>query len=205
MSDANRPNGGNVMKRLRLLAVAAIILGLSWPGASLAQGVETDDAPDQQEASQPQASGNSNNIRSALGQRYKFNKRAYRPYYRYVVTNPGPPMSILNNQTASDFARQSSSDDQGFSDFEHSLDNQGTRMAQQYNSDQNAAANRQLTYNQASDITYQESQQAFQNTQEEMLLSGGAYNQPNLGFTPMPMLGGYGGGYGAGYGGGFGW
>lgn len=192
------------MKRLRLLAVAAMILGLSWPGASLAQGVDTDDTPDQQQASPQQAAGGSD-IRSALGQRYKFNRRAYRPYYRYVVTNPGPPMTVLNNQTASDFSRQSANDDQNFSDFDRSLDSQGAQMAQQYNASENAAANRQLTYNQASDITFQESQQAFQNTQEEMLLSGGAYNQPNMGFMPMPMLGGYGGGYGAGYGGGFGW
>lgn len=81
--------------------------------------------------------------------------------------------------------------------FSSSLDSTATNMRQSYDASQQAASNRNLTNMQANQDTTQAAQQAFQNTQEQMVLSGGAYN--SQGFM-WGGLGGWGGGGGFGSG-----
>ncbi|MBY0360078.1 MAG: hypothetical protein K2W82_18900 [Candidatus Obscuribacterales bacterium] len=89
---------------------------------------------------------------------------------------------------------------QNSANFSSSLDSTASDMRQSYDASQQAASNRNLTNMQANQDTTQAAQQAFQNTQEQMVLSGGAYN--SQGFI-WGGLGGFGGG-GLGLGGGFG-
>lgn len=86
---------------------------------------------------------------------------------------------------------------QNSADFNSSLDSTASNMRQSYDASQQAASSRNLTNMQANQDTTQAAQQAFQNTQEQMVLSGGAYN--SQGFI-WGGLGGFGGGLGLGSG-----
>lgn len=77
-------------------------------------------------------------------------------------------------------------------DFNSSLDSQGDRMRQSYDASEQSRANTALTRAQAERMTTLHTwEQSFQNTQQEMVQSGGGYNSNGSGF-----MGGWGGGYG---------
>lgn len=81
--------------------------------------------------------------------------------------------------------------------FSSSLDSLPSRQRRESDYSNMSEAHRNLTNMQAIQTdTWKTSQDAFQNTQQEMVMSGGAYN--NQGFI-MGGMGGYGGmGYGSG-------
>ncbi|MBX9568419.1 MAG: hypothetical protein K2X77_05960 [Candidatus Obscuribacterales bacterium] len=84
--------------------------------------------------------------------------------------------------------------------FSSSLDNLSSRQRRESDYSNMQEAHRYLTNQQANQTdTWKVSQDAFNNTQQQMVLSGGAYN--NQGFI---WPGGFGGGMGGGGGGGWG-
>jgi hypothetical protein len=86
--------------------------------------------------------------------------------------------------------------EQGFSNFDSSLDSTASQMSQDYTSRQNDATNRYLNNAQANQDTENESERIFQDGQEQMIAGGGAYN--SQGFMFGGGLGGMGGGFGGG-------
>lgn len=103
--------------------------------------------------------------------------------------------SALAQFLDSDMGSSDAAFQQDTANFGSSLDSAATNMRSNYDSSQQAAANRYLTNMQANQDTMQASEQAFQNTQQEMVMSGGAYN--SQGFM-WGGLGGWGGGGGFG-------
>lgn len=92
-----------------------------------------------------------------------------------------------------------------FADFNDTMDKMGSQMRRDYDYSQLSAAHRNLTNQQAIQTdTWKTSQDAYRNTQEGMVLSGGSYNSNgSYGyFTGMGLGGMMGGGYGGGGGGG---
>lgn len=84
--------------------------------------------------------------------------------------------------------------EQGFSNFDSSLDNTGSQMSSQYSQAENAASNRYLTNVQANQGVENEADRVFQEGQEQMLAGGGAYNSQGF----IWGNGGFGGGGGMG-------
>ncbi len=80
--------------------------------------------------------------------------------------------------------------EQGFSNFDSSLDNTSTQMSSQYAQQEGAASNRYLTNVQANQGTENEAERVFQDGQQQMIAGGGAYNSQGF------IGGGFGGGYG---------
>lgn len=97
---------------------------------------------------------------------------------------------FINDSTDASFQAQSDS-------FSSSLDNLSSRQRRETDYSNMQEAHRYLTNAQANQTdTWKTSQDAFNNTQQQMVLSGGAYNSQGFILGGMGAMGLGGGGYG---------